>query len=99
MKLSAAIRAGCAGSRQIFDRLFDEKDGRDVVGACMVGAGFPKLRFIHDFREKYHAELRRPVKCPECIQSGPVEDILAHMNDMHKMSRELIADFLESRDL
>ncbi len=99
LRLSSAIRAGCKDSHQVFEVIFDGEDGRDVVAAAMVGAGFPKLRFIHDFREKYHDELRRKVKCPDCIQSGPVEDMLTHMNDTHKLSRELIADFLESRDL
>ena len=99
LKLSAAIRKGCEGTRQVYNVFFEGHDGRDAMAAAMAGAGFSSLAFIHDFREKYHDELRRKVKCPDCIQSGPVEDIIVHMGDDHRMTRELIADFLESREL
>ncbi len=99
MKLSEAIRAGIGNTRQAFDRLFESSDCLDVVAAAMIGSGFPSLRHIHDFREKYHKDLRQVIRCPECVMSGEVEYMLTHLNDDHKKSREEIADLLESRDL
>jgi hypothetical protein len=36
-----------------------------------------------------------PAKCPECGHSGSVIEIVAHLNDAHRCSRERIADFVQ----
>ncbi len=97
VKLSEAIRAGCKDSRQVHDVFFEGPDGRDTLAAAMVGSGFPSLAYIHDFREAYKTELGKSANCPECGALCNLEVILGHLNDVHRMPRENIADWLESR--
>jgi len=43
--------------------------------------------------------LNETVKCPTCLDSGPLDKIIIGLNDIHKWTREQIADWLESLDL
>jgi hypothetical protein len=99
MRLSDAIRLGAMIRPQAFFGLF--KDG----GSCALGAALEAIRgdeadmegFLHQFSDTAAIGV---VLCPGCEpgrrQYGPLDAVVAHLNDFHRWSRERIADWVAS---
>jgi hypothetical protein len=54
--------------------------------------------FMQQELPKLFPVLKEMVDCPRCESLGPASGIIPHINDVHKMSREYIADWLETLD-
>lgn len=98
MKLSEAIRAGIQQRPvQAFGRYFAGRHEACALGAAMAGSGHA-VSDLSVFRLVFR-DLVEATTCPEgCGVSGqPLELVIEHLNDDHKMSREDIAAWLEGR--
>jgi hypothetical protein len=94
MKLSEAIRLGSLLRPQGFRYLFDNH-GR----TCALGAALDAIRKLPDFlSDRYIPEewinfINYHSQCPACPFVG---NVITHLNDFHKWTRESIADWIES---
>ncbi len=91
MRLSEAIRLGATMKPQHFGMY------RDVEGkaTCAMGAAFDAIG--EDTWITGWDETNRSLnlgKCPEC-RGFVVGNLIVHLNDNHRWSRERIADFVE----
>lgn len=99
MKLSEAIRRGCEGTYQIFHMAEDFKGGFCAAGAARLGFG-KSLNDVAEFR------IFDDATCPACAGnkhnwSNPVmkpacTNLIPHLNDMHRWTREEIADYVST---
>ena len=94
MKLSDAIRKGCEGTYQYFGAGFDGKNGYCAWGAAFHGDNSVKGGDWH-----YKVDS----KCFLCDwnsgklpQHSTIGYIIFHLNDDHRMSREAIAEWVET---
>lgn len=99
MKVSEAIRLGSMLRPQGFGGLWT---GMGETHSCALGAAFDALGcgFIGLGRPPLKVDLwlKDRATCPTC---GPYvyarrEEIIAHLNDRHRWTRERIADWVES---
>ena len=98
MWLSDAMRLGCAMKPQAFGDFF--RDG----GSCALGAaqdGFLASCYSDD--DVFRKQRWENERCPECGMNNKERQenystyaMIPHLNDCHKMSREEIADLVES---
>ena len=104
MTLSDAMRLGAAMVPQAFGDTF-VRNGQTIVAACAwssvsIGLGFPSIDVIGIYRR--FPELHKTLPCPECDKSGyfggmpTLEELITHMNDDHRWTREQIADWIDS---
>lgn len=106
MKLSQAIRRGARRSYQVFNDYGDGHGGTCAMGAALLGSGHLAIKDIYgksrSFPEMFHFQvlfaktLFKLVVCPVCTGAGEAGNIVVHLNDNHKWSRERIAGWLES---
>lgn len=106
MYLSEAIRIGAAMKPQTFGTY------NDNVGTCALGAMWDAFRtqpaeqqsklFNHAFIFA-EQDMTMRENCPECggRQNFPngQNNLIPHLNDYHKWSREAIADWLETMEV
>lgn len=106
MKLSEAIRAGAKLGPQCFGTMHD--DG----GSCAIGAAFWALYGVekspvgvmHDAKRSWWPdawleliEATLGIPCPVCKDAQlDLSHVITHLNDDHKMSREGIAEYVET---
>jgi hypothetical protein len=105
MKLSEAIRLGATMRPQTTDQWSTE--GSCAISAAMEAVGISRVPIsIYDGKMGIpYNEIadRWPLKmntCPECgnnhgDQQWPHLSVIYHLNDVHKWTRERIADFVE----
>lgn len=98
MKLSEAIRLGAMLHPQCFGSMNRWRDGGDlpsavgddeVIATCALGAaeaaGYPDTFSVSS----------SDMVCPECPQwTNGLEQVVAHLNDRHRWTRERIADWV-----
>lgn len=111
MKLSEAIREGAKKRPQAFGAYF-KRDNNDILCSCALGAAYENLRDItrpqglstEDYLIDSYPWLADDIneRCPtEDCSSLDADakrlDVVAHLNDEHKWTREAIADWLESQ--
>lgn len=99
MKLSEAIRVGSKMHPQAFGNL------RDSDGTCAVGAALEATNtFGVPIYETFPILTTLGLSCPfcpspksimgnDCVKFG---QIIAHINDVHRLSREAIAEWVET---
>lgn len=99
MKLSEAIRLGAMMKPQAFGSFYDNG------GSCALGAACDALGIDPNLETQF---LFVPDKigysvCPECgmtrFQRNTAEDdayLIVHLNDIHRWTREQIADWVET---
>lgn len=106
MKLSEAIRLGSMLKPQGFGELFTHLgDGR--LASCAIGAAEDAIYGEQNEASDYDADegavyvkfmgiLRTFAGCPAC-SFGPhwVQQVVHHLNDHHRWTREQIADWVE----
>lgn len=112
MRLSEAIRQGSALSSQAFG-YFKKGDGSTcALGSAAEAAGFTfkgeqcviGIELDEFLRAKFPAlagHKQVPFTCPDCHEgliSTYFSTIIAHVNDVHKWSREKIADWVEKEE-
>lgn len=111
MRLSEAIRLGSTLNRQGFGN-FRVYGGVNGVRTCAIGAalaaiGVTELPNLISSEEEYRAIFyywpcmvtRQMISCPAayCIYpKDPLDVIIAHLNDLHRWTREQIADWVAS---
>lgn len=92
MRLSEAIRLGAAMKPQAFGSL--HYNG----GTCAMGAVCDALGIDYNCM-KLPGEMvdfiESMQKCPACGKVQVVYSVITHLNDMHRWTRERIADFVE----
>lgn len=89
MKLSEAIREGAKRHPQIFGDLYNRVDGA-VVGSCALGAAMLMQRSFPLLQSSR-------VTCPACMDPRihtRLDNIITHLNDNHRWTREAIADWV-----
>lgn len=103
MTLSDAMRLGAAMVPQAFgDSIV--RNGETISAACAwaaisIGIGSPPhvLAMYRRF-----PELHNTLPCPECDKSGyfggllTLEELITHLNDDHRWTREAIADWIDT---
>ena len=103
MKLAEAMREGAKRGPQVFQSWFGVVfDSSCAMGAALKGVGaceaFPMeapSKLVQIFFPWVH---EGEVICPGCgvFQAHPGAVIAMHLNDLHKWSRERIADWVET---
>jgi hypothetical protein len=96
--LAEAIRIGAKRHPQAFgvSRLVD--DHGSIIATCAGGAGL----LVLNGENVNHVwwQLSRPeVACPKCGERKSLWVMIAHLNDVHRVTREWIADWLEPLEL
>lgn len=96
---SEAIRLGCLiAPRQLMDDVYVSDDGRSscVYGALVLGQGVS----VADANDEADTRVvGRGLPCPACDHGDEHADVLLHLNDDHRWSRERIADWLAEQGL
>ncbi len=100
MKLWEAILIGCDRRGQAFTTLFHKEKGKEEVTSCALGAaiegafGKPSRRLQDRLRREFPI-LRRDFDWRPWVPSEHwervLEDLIVHMNDAERWSRERIA--------
>lgn len=104
MLLSEAMRIGASWSKQIFGELLDANNNTCAVGSVAQVVGL--LRdvdckygvIIDNLRKMYPIMNNNDRYCPNNCPSPYKRDVLYtifHLNDVHKWTREKIADWIE----
>jgi hypothetical protein len=99
MKLSEAIRLGATLKPQAFDGL-DHHGGSCALRAAAEALGLPTDGIYINYnllRELYPYLGKAGQPCPVCATKiGLPSDVIGHLNDKHRWTRERIADFVET---
>lgn len=93
MKLSEAIKLGAMTGPQVFGNYIEEGGGTCALGAALRAVGEPEC-----LEEEQFPILDQLADCPECgpIIGSRVWDVVAHLNDDHRLTREAIADWVQT---
>ena len=104
---SEAIREGAKlRPQQARNRLF-EHGATCAAGAGLEAMGLTDADCVHGFHfGKFliaaYPYLGResvcPQRCPDYVGDGSVLSVVTHLNDMHRWTREAIADWLEKEE-
>jgi hypothetical protein len=107
VRMSDAMRRGAAKRPQAFGTVVDPATG----GTCAWGAamdGVDRLQFVNgvyiasgeQVRRRYGWQIvERMATCPACNRrQSNVGEIIVHLNDQHRWTREAIADWLDVID-
>ena len=113
MKLSEAIREGAKIRPQAFGKFFAEGEEQATscaLGAAMEGAGLVPMPLnfgnagYDTLRQEWPEIEAQEITCPagckndwRCEAGGSIEDIIQHLNDTCRWTREQIADWLQER--
>lgn len=97
LKLSEAIRLGAMLKPQAFDALVSGEGGKG--GSCAIGAAIEAFGIeMDEFAcDLLAARVSFPVVgCPCCLAAGFGKklDVIMHLNDVHRLTREQIADWV-----
>lgn len=105
MKLSQAIRIGARSCPQAFLAWTRGYDGCALT-AAMIGGGLITVAGLNDdscvaigmFQiDHKFPDLLKHALCPSCASPDvSVKDIIMHMNDLHRYTRERIAGWVEA---
>jgi hypothetical protein len=102
VKLSEAIRLGSMLKPQAFETFFDGT-GTCALGAACEAMGLvpdrwtlDALRAANDLLDLVTVTLLRGVPCPACPVDTKGTNLIPHLNDEHRWTREQIADFVET---
>lgn len=96
MKLSTAMRIGSMTTKQIETHLTDYGNGRCAIGAAMEGANVKVTRFNYNDAQAAFPILDRVVRHPKMSYKRPLLEVIYRLNDRCKVSREEIADYVET---
>lgn len=92
MKLSEAIRLGSMLHPQCFDVLEHVVDGK-TVGTCAIGAA---SEAGYDISYRNIVGEHDLLMCPSCPELHDLQEIIEHLNDYHRWTRERIADWIDT---
>ena len=104
MTLSEAIRAGAQmRPRQAFYQLYDSAS----EGTCALGAAAEAIGILDKENSSYTGKAPvewKPVaksrqRCPECRVRDDLQGCIRHLNNVHRWSREHIADWVHRKEL
>lgn len=97
MKLSDAILLGSTASPQRFYILCTEDGGSCALGSAMIAVGtkaFADIMLLWPW-----VTARGDSQCPACdLRCEMVASTIAHLNDIHRWTREAIAEFVASSE-
>lgn len=95
LKLSEALRLGAMATKQVFGRLGNLEE-TCAIGAANLGYGEnPESQSV--FAILSHAKADPCHLCDGGRGMNNMANLIIHMNDDHKVPREQIADYLESK--
>jgi hypothetical protein len=90
MRLSEAMRLGTLVTAQAFRALF-MGDGACAWGAALLAVGANSERSLRSAaRRRWPWAFAVSVNCPSCGRSRLVWEVIAHLNDHHRWTRERI---------
>ena len=89
MRLSDAIQLGAMVTSQAFGTLF-KGDGACALGAALLAVGVPPKQARCSVRKRWPWAFAVSVDCPHCGRSRLVCQVIVHLNDDHRWSREKI---------
>ncbi len=90
MKLSEAIRLGAMLHKQGFGVMVLYDGG--VLATCALGAA---QQAGYTFSGKdWSRKMAYRYRCPTCREGWPALEMITHLNDWHKWTREQIADWV-----
>ena len=89
MRLSDAIQLGAMMTSQAFRALF-KGDGACALGAALLAVGVAPEQAGCSVRERWPWAFAVSVSCPSCGRSRPVCQVIVHLNDDHRWTRERI---------
>ena len=96
MRLSEAIRLGAMATTQGYGPLsITNEDAPCAIGAALLAVGKQAGRY-DALDEQWPFAYDVKVQCPACEMRDFVADVLWHLNDTHKWTRERIADWVET---
>lgn len=95
MRLSEAIRLGAMIRPQTYFYWFHD-GGSCAIGAALeaVGAAVYSDCFFRTGAPKAWEWSRMTVACPACEQQDQAQEHLRHLNNVHRWTRERIADWV-----
>ena len=89
MRLSEAIQLGAMMTPQAFRTLF-KGDGACALGAAMLAVGVAPEQAGRSLRKRWPWAFAVSVNCPSCGRSHLVCQVIVHLNDDHRWTREKI---------
>lgn len=89
MSLSEAIRLGAMVRPQAFRALYTD-DGACALGAALLAVGAPPEQAMRSALTRWPWALAVSVNCPGCGRSHLVCEVIVHLNDDHRWTREQI---------
>jgi hypothetical protein len=90
MILSEAIQLGTMMTSQAFRALF-RADGACALGAALLAVGVAPEQAGRSVRRRWPWAFAVSVDCPNCGRSRLVCEVIVHLNDDHRWTRERIA--------
>ena len=94
LTISEAIEIGSKMGPQMFGQLRGPNNASCVVGAIRLAINYPNLYGVSvDATWPYYYKLVKTTVCPVCRKTS---NILVHLNDDHRWSREAIAMFIST---
>ena len=96
-EIAEAMRLGAQMGPQAFGVLFNNSGGACAVGAAIAGCGMTQRNNPRPFGEYFGV---RPdvVVCPACGEHSALFNVIVCLNDVHRWTREDIADWLEAQE-
>ena len=89
MRLSEAIQLGAMMTSQAFRTLF-KGDGACALGAALLAVGVAPEQAERSVRKRWPWAFAVNVNCPRCGRSRLVCEVIVHLNDDHRWTREKI---------
>jgi len=89
MRLSEAIQLGAMMTSQAFRALF-KGDGACALGAALLAVGVAPEQAGRSVRKRWPWAFAVSVNCPSCGRSRLVCQVIVHLNDDHRWTREKI---------
>ena len=93
MRLSEAIRLGAMMTSQAFQALFTN-DGACALGAALLAIGAAPDQALHSALNRWPWAFTVSANCPSCGRSRCVFEVITHLNDAHRWTREQIARWI-----
>jgi hypothetical protein len=89
MRLSDAIQLGAMITSQAFGTLF-KGDRACALGAALLAVGVSQEQAGNSVRKRWPWTFAISVNCPSCRRSRLVCEVIVHLNDDHRWTRERI---------
>ena len=93
MRLSDAIQLGAMITSRAFRTLFKE-DGACALGAALLAVGVSSEQARCAVRTRWPWAFAVSVNCPSCGRSRLVCQLIVHLNDDHRWTREKIGTWV-----